>query len=126
MYDPEAKKILLVQSLSQYFGMPKGTIEKGETPMECAIRETLEETGLKVHPSEFTKIEVISGRAVYYYLERKMSDVNSFWNPATEFSNDSTGITWIHVNCLEDCVQNGTIILNKDAKILCKRLLNIF
>lgn len=31
------------------FGMPGGKIEEGETPEECAIRETFEETGYRIN-----------------------------------------------------------------------------
>lgn len=40
-------KVLIEKSLSGYYGFPKGHIEKNETEQECALRETLEETGIK-------------------------------------------------------------------------------
>jgi tRNA nucleotidyltransferase (CCA-adding enzyme) len=39
--------VLLVQSKKGNWGFPKGKIEKGELPFECAFRELREETGLK-------------------------------------------------------------------------------
>lgn len=41
-------KVLLVKQNDGHTAFPKGHIEKGETEEECAIRETFEETGLKV------------------------------------------------------------------------------
>ena len=54
-------KVLIEESLSGFYGFPKGHIEKGESEIECAYRETLEETGIK------TKIDS-SNRFVISYL----------------------------------------------------------
>ena len=32
-------------------------------------------------------------------------------------NNDATGITWINIDCLQNCVENNTIILSKHCKI---------
>ncbi len=42
-------KYLLVQSINGHFGFPKGHVEQGESELETAEREVLEETGLRVH-----------------------------------------------------------------------------
>lgn len=45
----EARKFLLIKNKrSAHWGFPKGHIEKGETPEQTALREVLEETGLKI------------------------------------------------------------------------------
>ncbi len=41
-------KVLVEKSLHGFYGFPKGHIEEGETYEECAVRETFEETGIKV------------------------------------------------------------------------------
>ena len=41
-------KVLIVQSLTGIYGFPKGHIEENESDVECAIRETFEETGIDV------------------------------------------------------------------------------
>ena len=41
-------KVLIEKSINGFYGFPKGHIEKGESEIECAIRETLEETGISV------------------------------------------------------------------------------
>lgn len=49
-------QILLVQQKEDltgyHFSIPKGLISEGETPLEAAIRETYEETGLKLSANE--------------------------------------------------------------------------
>ena len=32
-------------------------------------------------------------------------------------NNDATGISWININCLKDCIENNTIVLSKHCKI---------
>ena len=39
-------KVLLVKHNKGHISFPKGHIENGETEEECAIRETMEETGI--------------------------------------------------------------------------------
>lgn len=44
----ENLEILMVRSLEGRWGIPKGGLEPGETSASCAVRETLEETGVNV------------------------------------------------------------------------------
>ena len=39
---------VIIQSLEGYYGFPKGHTEPGETETDTALREVLEETGLRV------------------------------------------------------------------------------
>ncbi|XP_060604814.1 m7GpppN-mRNA hydrolase-like [Ruditapes philippinarum] len=50
MLDPEMKYCLLVQGFwaKASWGFPKGKVNAGEPPHECAIREVFEETGFEV------------------------------------------------------------------------------
>ena len=41
-------RYVIIESLEGYFGFPKGHCEAGETEQETAMREVLEETGLRV------------------------------------------------------------------------------
>ena len=72
----ETKKIGLVyrDELDDY-SFPKGHLEEGESLLECAIRETEEETLRKCHPIFEKEIEIMnystpSGEdcEVYYYI----------------------------------------------------------
>lgn len=40
--------LLIYSKTTNYWGFPKGKLEKGETKQQAALRETLEETGLEV------------------------------------------------------------------------------
>ncbi|MFF9918979.1 NUDIX hydrolase [Streptomyces globisporus] len=65
-------RVLLVQrrvtegALSWQF--PAGKIEPGETPQEAAVRETREETGLRVAPQKSLgcRVNPLTGREIHY------------------------------------------------------------
>lgn len=51
-------KVLVEKSINGFYGFPKGHIEKGETEVECAIRETLEETGIRAKVDSSNRFEI--------------------------------------------------------------------
>ncbi len=61
VWDPKGKKFLLI--LDQYgkWAVPKGLIEKGESPEQAALREVKEETGIEA------KIVKKLGENKYFY-----------------------------------------------------------
>ena len=122
IYDPDEDRVLIVQSRGILWGCPKGTIEtdKKESSLECAIREVKEETGLDINGDKFTKLIKIN-RAIYYYTEMKTVEV--FVQNEDKF-NDANGITWIKVDCLEDCIKDGIISLNRHAIIAFRRFID--
>lgn len=126
MYDPTLKKVLLVQSRGDKWGFPKGTMEDGETIEECAIREVLEETGIRLTLAQIhTYLKFRIDKATYYY-----AIVNSTLNmyqtePETSIHNDATGIVWISLDCLVACVQQGQMLLNSHCKKLLGKILKI-
>ncbi len=123
IYDPDAERVLLVQSRRQLWGPPKGTLESAnnETNCECAIREVKEETGLDIGIENFSRATKIKNRAIYYYAEMKWRDVHP---QKGNDDNDANGITWIKLNCLEECIKSGQIELNQHCKIVFRRFLN--
>lgn len=123
IFDPEERKVLLVQSRGHLWGAPKGTLEidKGENTVDCAIREVKEETGLTITASEFQTAVKIKNRALYYYIEKKYEKVY----PQKNEDNDANGITWIHIECLKKCIDDGKIVLNEHCKILFHKFLKI-
>jgi mRNA-decapping enzyme subunit 2 len=53
LLDPTLTKVLLVRGLKEgsSWGFPRGKLAKGEADLDCAVRETLEETGFDAGPS---------------------------------------------------------------------------
>jgi len=45
----DSHKVLVIKQLNGDYGFPKGHINEKETEIECAVRETLEETGIKAN-----------------------------------------------------------------------------
>lgn len=63
-------RLLLVHSVARdAWGAPAGGREDGESPRECAVREVLEEAGLRLHPAQvvecgYERITFTGGRPV--------------------------------------------------------------
>lgn len=85
---PAGRRYLLLRAY-RYWDFPKGAVEPGETPLQAAIREVREETGLG--NLEFFRGESYSETAPYnrgkvarYYLARTTEEtVTLSANPAT-------------------------------------------
>jgi 8-oxo-dGTP pyrophosphatase MutT (NUDIX family) len=121
--DPLEDRVLLVQSRGQLWGPPKGTLEIGETNRHCAIREVKEETGLDITVRDFSRATKIKNRAMYYYVEMDTCDVEVQEHDDEE-DNDANGIAWFKIDCLEQCIRDGMIVLNQHCKLTFKRFLN--
>jgi len=121
IYDPETDKVLLVQSRGQLWGPPKGTLEIGESDRMCAVREVKEETGLDVNHEDFSKAAIINNRAIYYYLELPSREIHV---QDHVYNNDANGIGWIKIDCLENCVRNGNIVLSRHCSKVFEKFKN--
>lgn len=59
----ESRQLLLGHSTGSHFwDLPKGLIDPGETPLDCALREAREEFGLRFAPVQLRDL----GRHAYY------------------------------------------------------------
>ena len=117
LYDNNINSILIVQSRGKYWGFPKGTKNDEESIKECAIRETMEETGIIVDPNHLKVEKIINNKATYYFLNFKKCNVI----PQTHISdNDANSIGWINIKCLQNMLNNDVIRFNQQ----CKRAFN--
>lgn len=57
-------EILTVKSnYKPYWTLPGGIVDPGETPRQCAIRETLEEVGIVIDPSDVVFVAVVDRKS---------------------------------------------------------------
>ena len=122
IFDPEANKILLVQSRGQYWGPPKGSLNIDETVKEAAIREVIEETGIILRSDQLNMYTTVKGKSLYYFVKIPVCNVSVQTHIE---DNDANGIGWFSVDCLADLMKNNTVNINSHCKILIKRLLNL-
>lgn len=53
-------KVLVVKAnYKSYWTLPGGVVDPGETPKEAALRETLEEVGIDIHPEAVSFVAVV-------------------------------------------------------------------
>jgi 8-oxo-dGTP pyrophosphatase MutT (NUDIX family) len=105
--------------------LPKGKVDPGETIMECALREVMEETGLqtltlmnKIGSSFYCYRE--NGQAVFKQVQWfKMIAANND-NLVPQAEEDITELKWVSVNDLEPYLQN-TYATIKDVLLLAQR-----
>lgn len=116
--DPENMRILIVQSRNNLWGSPKGTMEKDENSIECALRELKEETSLSISEKDLTRSKKIRNESIYYYTEMNYKKTKLNLN---DIEDDISGISWIHVDCLKNMINNNTISVTQHFKILVKK-----
>lgn len=119
----KSNKILLVQSCGYLWGPPKGCLNDNESLIDGAIREVYEETGLRLKSTDLKKIKKIKANTYYFYTE--INDENDISIPYN-IINDSSGITWININCLNSFIDDkGNCLLNGHCKALLLQYLKI-
>jgi 8-oxo-dGTP pyrophosphatase MutT (NUDIX family) len=120
IYDTKNKQILIIQSCSAKWGIPKGSIEENELTEECAVRELREESGLNISVQDLKTCYRID-RAMYFYVEHPQVPISV----QSGKNNDATGVCWIKINCLIEMCQNGDIEVTSHFKKLVSKFLNI-
>jgi ADP-ribose pyrophosphatase YjhB (NUDIX family) len=123
IFDKKTNKLLIIHVKGGFWGCPKGTIEKGETIKNCAVRETYEETGIRIYENLLNKSNKIKN-CIYYDIEMEQSKTKLVIN-SNDTANDTNGIGWIKIKCLEKLVSKNIIKVNKHLKILIYKKFNI-
>lgn len=133
MSDEIGRKILLTQSYNNLWGVPKGKKERYENIFECASREVMEESGIKIPYTVLKLCEKIT----YFPSYDKNSCIHIFKyfmapveylsivfskHKISTLHNDSTGYGWVYVNCLNDFLKSRKIKLNALTKFLIKKI----
>lgn len=64
------KKILIIQSYNDKWGIPKGTVLPNENISDCAIRELEEETKIKLKKKNllYSKLKIYKIKKTLYYI----------------------------------------------------------
>ena len=119
--DPSNNSLLLVQSRGNLWGFPKGSMERGELPIDAALRELEEETGIKLPKEKLINKHKVYTYSIYYeaHLKQQLVRVQE-----TE-GNDVNAIIWVKLDCLNNLLNNNLLKLNSHARYLCKKLFNM-
>lgn len=123
-YDNE-DSVVLVQSYNNLWGIPKGTFESCDKndPVNCAIREVFEETGLNLKKEQLDRLYVIKDENFFYYTELSTLDDIPIKNNLP--SHDITGVGIFKIKCLKDLIKNKIIKLNYYTILCFKRYFHI-
>lgn len=94
-------RILIVQSYNNYWGIPKGSVNQNESFLDAAIRETYEETGIKIpkyllKKADVKYINLYDENLLYCIYFVRLSNTRNF----SSLSNEITGQGWINTNCI--------------------------
>lgn len=117
-------KLLLVKgATSECWGFPKGALENGESNIECAKRETMEETGLDVIITKDSVKEVING-ITYYNVTVSDRDTNIKYSNVIDKS-EICEIKWFKISELINNNNNNKIKVNKSIKLYITNLYSV-
>lgn len=120
--DSKNNKILIVQARGRYWGSPKGSIDNDETVKECAIRETMEETGIKIDESLLKSYTCIKGKCIYYDIE--LEEFTPYVQNSIK-DNDANGIGWVKIDCLKEMIEDKKVVINQHLRLLIKKKFEI-
>jgi hypothetical protein len=123
IYDSSKRKVLLVQSRGQLWGPPKGSIQPEEVPLQCALREVTEETGIVLNEQQFSGSIVIKSKALYYITDTEVENYINIMPQYQVTDNDANGIGWFDIDCIDYWIAKG-FDFNNHTRILLKKILN--
>jgi ADP-ribose pyrophosphatase YjhB (NUDIX family) len=118
IFDSERRILIMKRTRSDYWSLPGGRMDIGESAQECCIRETFEETGLETRIVRLIALNTDSKRVVHY------PDGNVFQSFVICFeaeivsgdlkeSHESEGFRWLaqgeleEVKLIPDSLQNA-------------------
>ena len=119
----EKDRVLLVQSKGYKWGFAKGHVEEGEKVRETAIRELLEETGIRA--TQFNNYINVFNLAIYYIHELENTLPPSSMILSDDPAHEITGMMWIKLSCLEILIKNKSIKINSHCKYILTSHFNI-
>lgn len=100
-------KILLFRRINTgwhdgLYGIPGGHLEDGETVLEGACREALEETGLSVNPKDLELVHTVHRKSNYDYIDIFFRVTKWDGEPRLTEENKSDKILWADINSLPE------------------------
>ena len=126
LYNKNTNSILLIQSRGNLWGFPKGSFEDNETSVDCANRELQEETGIEIDKSLLNENDLfrINNNVTYFFVNVNNNLVTITENNNQKY-NDVSGIGWIKLECIQELINNNTLIFNLHAKKCLHHYFNI-
>ena len=121
LFDETNNAVLLVQSRGNLWGISKGSLESGETPVDAAIREVMEETGIDISTCDFSESGVLYNSSTYFFIRHVTCEVSI---QDEVLGNDVTAVAWLRIPCLRTLINNNDIRLTKHSKIVLNKYLN--
>ena len=88
----------------EYYALPGGKLEAGESPENACIREAKEETGLTITLERKLATLQNLGRTEHYYLAATHEGIVHLGGPEKERNSPENyyAIAWVHVDRLEE------------------------